>query len=142
MLPDATKSTGFEPPVMDNRTVMHRAFAKSARWQLIAAAISATAAFFLVGTHAALSALAGGGAVLAGSYAATSVSRAGQTSAAGALLNVLKAEAVKIVVIAVLLLLVFKFYQGLVPLALIGGLACAALISGAALRTFDEEDNK
>jgi ATP synthase protein I len=121
---------------------MHRVFAKSARWQLVAAAISATAAFFLVGTHAAISALAGGGAVLAGSFAATSVSRSGQTSPTAALLNMLKAEAVKIVVIAVLLLLVFKFYKGLVPLALIGGLACAALISGAALRTLDEKDNK
>ncbi len=127
---------------MENKTVMQRAFAKSARWQLIAAAISATAAFFLVGVHAAISALAGGGAVLAGSFAATSVSRGGQINPTAALLNMLKAEAVKIVVIAVLLLLVFKFYKGLVPLALIGGLACAALISGAALRTFDEEDNK
>lgn len=128
--------------MMDNRTLMTRAFFKSARWQLIAAAISAGAALFLVGMQAALSALAGAGAVLAGSYAATAVSRAGQVDATAALLNVLKAEAVKIVVIAVLLLLVFKFYQGLVPPALIGGLACAALISGAALRTFDEKDNK
>jgi ATP synthase protein I len=54
---------------------------------------------------------------------------------------VLKAEIVKVFVVAVLLLIVFKLYQGLVPIALIGGLACAALISGAALRTFDE-DNK
>lgn len=127
---------------MDNRTVMYRAFAKSARWQLIAAAISATAALLLVGKHAAISAVAGAAAVLAGSYAATAMSRSGQVSPTAALLNVLKAEAIKIAVIAVLLLLVFKFYQGLVPLALIGGLACAALISGAALRTFDEEDNK
>ena len=45
-------------------------------------------------------------------------------------------------VIALLLLAIFKLYRGLVPLALIGGLACAALISGAALRALDEENNR
>jgi ATP synthase protein I len=42
----------------------------------------------------------------------------------------------------VVLLAIFRLYQGLVPLALIGGLACAALISGAALRALDEENNR
>ena len=128
--------------MLDNRILMRRAFHRTARWQVIAAAISAVAAFVLVGTHAAFSALAGGAAVLSGSYAATLVARAGQVNATAALLNVLKAEAVKILVITVLLLVTFKFYTGLVPLALVGGLACAALISGAALRAFDEDKNK
>ena len=121
--------------------VMRRAFVKSARWQVVAVAISAVAGYLLGGISAALSALAGGGAVLAGGYAAVMVSRSGQIDATTALVNVLKAEAVKIIVIAVLLLAVFKLYKGLVPIALIGGLACAALISGVALRAFDE-DNK
>lgn len=60
-------------------------------------------------------------------------------TAGSALLSLLKAEAVKIFVIALVLLVIFKFYEELVPLALIGGLACAALISGAALRTLDQE---
>jgi ATP synthase protein I len=50
----------------------------------------------------------------------------------------LKAEAVKILVIAVLLFLVFKLYQQLVPVALIAGLAAAALFSGAALAKVNE----
>lgn len=117
---------------------MRRAFIKSARWQLIAALISTVSAYVLVGMSAAVSALAGAGVVLAGSYAAARVSRPVEADATAALLNVLKAEAVKIVVIALLLLAVFKLYKGLVPIALVGGLACAALISGAALRAFDE----
>jgi ATP synthase protein I len=128
--------------MLDNRTLMRRAFGRSARWQVIAAAISAVAAFVLVGMQAAISALAGAGAVLAGCYAATMMARPGQANATAALLNLLKAEAVKILVIVVLLLVVFKFYTGLVPLALVGGLACAALISGAAMRAFDEDNTK
>ena len=57
----------------------------------------------------------------------------------GALVALLKAEVVKIGVIALVLLAAFKLYVGLVPLALIGGLAAAALMSGAALRTLDEQ---
>ena len=128
--------------MLDNSTLMHRAFRRTARWQVAAAAVLAAVAFVLVGMHAAFSALAGGAAVLAGSYAATRVARAGQVSATAALLNLLKAEAVKVLVITVLLLVTFKFYTGLVPLALVGGLACAALISGAAMRAFDEDKSK
>ncbi len=128
--------------MLDNSTLMHRAFRRTARWQVTAAAVLAAVAFVLVGIHAAFSALAGGAAVLAGSYAATMVARAGQVSATAALLNLLKAEAVKVLVITVLLLVTFKFYTGLVPLALVGGLACAALISGAAMRAFDEDKSK
>ena len=51
------------------------------------------------------------------------------------LIALLKAEAVRVIVIVLLLLAAFKFYKGLVPLALIGGLTAAALISGAGLRT-------
>lgn len=56
------------------------------------------------------------------------------------LIALLKAEAVRILVIVLLLLAAFKFYQGLVPLALVGGLAVAVLISGAGLRTLGNEN--
>lgn len=48
-------------------------------------------------------------------------------------INALKAEAVKISIIVVALWLEFKFYQDLVPMALVGGLIMAALISGMAI---------
>jgi hypothetical protein len=45
---------------------------------------------------------------------------------------ILKGELVKIAIIATLLLLIFKFYVLLVPIALIIGLAITALMAGKA----------
>lgn len=53
--------------------------------------------------------------------------------ASAILINLLKAEATKILVIIVLLVMIFKMYTQLVPFALIAELAAAALFSGAAL---------
>jgi len=126
----------------NNTTIISRTFSKAARWQIIATVIIAVVAFSLAGLNAALSALGGGGAAILGGFAAVSLTRSRKPTTPGsALLVLLKAEAVKIGVIAVVLLAIFKFYKGLVPLALIGGLACAALISGAALRALDEDNN-
>ena len=58
------------------------------------------------------------------------------------LFSLLKAEAIKVLVIALLLLVTFKYYQGLVPLSLIGGLAGSALVSGAGLRAIDNENDE
>lgn len=64
-------------------------------------------------------------------------------SAPGAvLITLLKAEAIKVLVVAMLLLAVFKYYQGLIPLSLIGGLAGSALASGAGLRAVNNENDK
>lgn len=127
---------------MDNTTNISRAFSKAARWQIIATVLVAVLAFSLAGLNAALSAIGGGGAAILGGYVAVSSTRNRKTSAPGAaLLLLLKAEVIKIGVIALVLLAIFKFYKELVPLALIGGLACAALISGAALRALDEDNN-
>lgn len=127
---------------MDNTTIISRAFSQAARWQIIATVLVAVVAFSLAGIHAAFSALGGGGAAILGGFAAVSLTRGRKADTAGsALLVLLKAEAIKILVIAIVLLAIFKFYKGLVPLALIGGLACAALISGAALRALDEDNN-
>ncbi len=127
---------------MNNTTTISRAFGKAARWQFIATALVALLAFVLGGVPAALSAIGGGGAAILGGYAAAVLTRGRQAGTAGsALLVLLKAEAIKIGVIALVLLAIFKLYGELVPLALIGGLACAALISGAALWAFEETDN-
>ena len=80
----------------------------------------------------------GGVTVIAGCYAgATAVGNSGNVNPGAVLLTLLKAEAIKIVVIFLLLFVIYKFYAGLVPLALIVGLACAALISGAGLRAIN-----
>lgn len=49
------------------------------------------------------------------------------------LIALLKAEATKVLVISAQLLAIFKIYAGLVPLALIGGLAISVLVAGAGL---------
>lgn len=125
-----------------HETKTAKVFKKAARWQLIATVAVAVAAFFLKGVHGALSALAGGGAAIAGGYAASLVAgRSEQNKEAGAILiNLLKAEAVKILVIVILLWITFKTYAGnLVPMALIFGLAAAALLSGAAMSALNDK---
>lgn len=125
---------------MSDTTTLQRAFGKAVRWQIVATLLIAAVAFVLADVHVSLSIMGGGAAVMLGGFAAIVLARKNQPATAGsALLLLLKAEVVKIVVIALVLLAIFKFYEQLVPLALIGGLACAALISGAALRTLDQE---
>lgn len=123
-------------------TTISRAFSKAARWQIILTVLIAGVSL-LVGVSAAISAIAGGASVIAGSYAGMIMARrpSGGTPN-GALITLLKAEAIKVLVIAMLLLVIFKFYQGLVPLSLIGGLAGSALASGAGLRTVNNENNE
>ena len=96
------------------------------------------ASSYLGGIPAGLSAMAGGGAVVIGSLAAFWVAREKQQDAGSMLVKLLKAEAVKIVVIFLTLLLVFKIYAALVPMALMCGLGAAALLSGAALFSIKE----
>jgi len=105
------------------------------RWQLIATAVVSVIAYILGGPHAMLSVLAGGLAVILGAFVASKIAERSKNDQrpSAVLINLLKAEAIKIVVIALMLLVVFKFYLALVPIALIAGLASAALFSGAAL---------
>ncbi|MDP3678570.1 MAG: ATP synthase subunit I [Methylotenera sp.] len=103
--------------------------------QLIATLAVAVIMFLFFGLHAAISAVLGGASVLVGAYLASVVAQrgVGNTDATAILVNLLKAEAVKILVIIVLLVVIFSFYKQLVPFALIAGLAAAAIFSGAAL---------
>lgn len=125
----------------DTRTTIGRAFKSAARWQVISTLVLALAALILVGMHAAASVFLGGAAALIGGYAGVVSTRRSSNPTPGTILmSLLKAEAVKVAAIALVLLLVFKFYKGLVPLALISGLAAAVLISGAGLRTLGNEN--
>nr|WP_294840532.1 ATP synthase subunit I [uncultured Methylotenera sp.] len=103
--------------------------------QLVATLAVALLMYFVSGAHAALSAVFGGLSVVVGAYVASLVAKRGanKTEASAILINLLKAEAVKILMIIVILVIVFSFYKQLVPFALIAGLAAAALFSGAAL---------
>jgi ATP synthase protein I len=92
----------------------------------------------LGGIQAGISAMGGGGAVIFGSLAAFWVVRKKQQDPGSVIVTLLKAEAIKILVIFMTLLLIFKIYAGLVPLALICGLGAAALLSGAALFSIKE----
>ena len=103
--------------------------------QVIATAAVAVVALVLAGFNASFSALLGGASVVIGAYAASMVAKRSKNKndASAILINLLKAEAVKILVIIVLLLITFIVFKQLVPFALIAGLAAAALFSGAAL---------
>jgi ATP synthase protein I len=127
---------------MNKASSVAEAFDKAVRWQIIVTVLVAILAYVGGGVHAAISVAGGAIAAIFGGFAGMRVAREGKSETPGAALMVLlKAEAVKLGVVAIILFLIFKFYKGLVPLALIGGLACAALISGAALRTMDADKN-
>lgn len=115
-------------------------FSKMLHVQIIATLLVAVLAIFISGLHAAISALAGGGAVILSAFIASKVAErsANKTDPSVILVNLLKAEAIKILCILVLLFVTFKIYKQLVPFALIAGLAAAALFSGAALSKFKD----
>lgn len=110
-------------------------FSKMLKVQLIATMVAAIVVMFLFGKNAAISVILGGLSVVCGVYCASLIGKRSTKSqdASAILVNLLKAEAVKIAVIILLLLLIFKFYAQLVPFALIMGLAVSALFSGIAL---------
>lgn len=103
--------------------------------QGIATIAVAIVAYILSGVNAGMSAVLGGVSVIVGAYAASMVARRSKnkTEASAVLINLLKAEAIKILVIIAFLFITFAVYKQLVPFALIAGLAAAALFSGAAL---------
>ena len=127
---------------MTENTTTTAIFSKMLRLQLIATALVVIASLAISGLHAAASALIGGAVVIIGAYLGSKIAQRSKQDATAALINLLKAEAVKVIVIFVLLLITFKVYKQLVPFALIAGLAAAALVSGAAMSKLDKTDIK
>ena len=127
-----------------------RALSKAARWQIIITVLISGVSLLVAGMNAAISAIAGGAIVIVGGFAGMLGGFAGMMMArklngltpSVILVSMLKAEAIKVLVIALLLLVTFKYYRGLVPLSLIGGLAGSALASGAGLRAVNYENNE
>ncbi len=111
------------------------------RMQVIVTMLVGVAAYAIAGNSGGFSAIAGGGAAVLGSLAGALLmsGKSGSNNADSVLITLLKAEALKILVIVVVLWLVFKFYAGLIPLALIAGLGGAALLSGAAVYAMNEK---
>lgn len=104
-------------------------------WQVSATIIVALLAALIKSIDAGLSAAMGGMSVIFAAFVASKIAERGDhmQQPGAVLVNMLKAEAVKILIIAVFLFVIFKLYQALVPFALVAGLAGAALFSGAAL---------
>jgi len=118
-----------------------RAFSKTARWQIIITVLISCISLTVAGMNAAISAIAGGGAVIVGGFAGMMMARRPNWGTPGAVMfSLLKAEVIKVLVTALLLMVAFKYFRGLVSLSLIGGLAGSALASGAGLRAVNEND--
>ena len=99
------------------------------RWQLAATAALALAAGWLAGLHGAISAVAGGAvSIVAGLAAAFVASRGDTKSAGGVVVGALRAEGVKIGLIALLLWLVLKTYPEVVVPAFMASFVGTVLI--------------
>jgi ATP synthase protein I len=99
------------------------------RWQLIATAALTLAGGVLAGVDGALSAALGGVVSMVAGWASAVVASKGKGRSAGdVLINALRAEAVKISLIAFLLWLVLATYDNVVAPALLGSFVMTILI--------------
>jgi ATP synthase protein I len=98
-------------------------------WQLIATAALTLAGGLLAGVDGALSAALGGAVSVCAGWVSAVVAAKGKAQSAGEVLfGALRAEAVKIGLIVLLLWLVLATYDSVVPLALIGSFVATVLI--------------
>ncbi len=120
-------------------------FRQTAKWQFISTLTVAFLAYWFAGLPGTVSALIGGGAVLVGGFVASRIAVRSENSmdSGAALINMLKAEAAKILIIVLLLWAGFKILDGnIVPLALMTGLAATAILSGAAVFALNDKGSK
>jgi len=109
--------------------VLRRPIRTVLRWQLIATAVLTLAGGLLAGVDGALSAALGGAvSVLAGWASAVVASKGKGRSAGDVLISALRAEAVKIGLIALLLWLVLATYDSVVAPVLFGSFVITVLI--------------
>ena len=111
------------------------------RWQILATAVLTLLAGVLAGAHGALSAALGGAVSVSAGLASGMVATTGRSqSAGGVLVTALKAEGVKLGMIAFLLGLVLAVYAEVVVLAFLGSFMATALIFSMAF--FVREHNQ
>ena len=112
-------------------------------WQVIATTILTLVFGFLWGAHAALSAALGGAVnVVAGCGYAFMVARSRAGSAGEALRGIFRAEAVKIMLILVLLPLVLANYKDIVHVPFFTTFVVTVAIFAAAIAVRDAEQDK
>ncbi len=112
------------------------------RWQLIVTLAMVLTLGLLWGFHGAASALLGGvvSIISAAAFSAI-ISRYQGATASSALITALKAEAVKVIIMIILLWLVLTFYKDVVAVGFIGTFAVTVLIFGMALFVTDDAKN-
>jgi len=107
---------------------------------LIIEIILAFVLLFLMNWHASLSLLLGGLSVVIGILVSSPIAFRKQNAdkPSGIIFNALKAEAIKILTIVIMLWMVFKFYDYKIPFVIVIGLGIAALFSGVALTKLEK----
>ena len=129
---DANKKKGLFPPYVKNMLIKLSSIS----------VISALIVLGFFGIHAGISVLFGSLAVVIGLMASTPIAnRSRRTKKASTILmDALKAEGIKIIIIILLLWVIFNFYENKVPLAIVFGLAIAAIFSGIGLTKLDTKN--
>ncbi|HTP61621.1 MAG TPA: ATP synthase subunit I [Burkholderiales bacterium] len=109
------------------------------RWQMCATAVLAILGGVLAGVHGACSAALGGAISVCAGWVSAMVATRKTDSAGGVLVAALKAEGVKLGVIAVLLWLVLAAYSGVVVPVFLGSFIVTVLIFSMAffVREYD-----
>lgn len=107
--------------------------------QFIVLSILFVLSYYMYSIELALSIVLGFVAVIVGIVISTPLAKLKTKglSASSVLVNILKAELVKLGVIILLLWLSFKFYSNLIPFGLMLGLIISALMSGLAISKLD-----
>lgn len=110
--------------------------------QIIVASILFFLSAYLYSINTAFSLLIGFASVLLGVIISTPLANLNKVGlkASAVLVNILKAELVKLGVIIISLWLAFKYYFDLQPFALILGLVISALMSGLAISRLDKNN--
>ena len=126
------KKKGLFPPYVKNMLI------KLSTISIISALI--VLGFF--GLHAGISVLSGAFVVIIGLIVSTPIANKSQETneASSIVMDALKAEGVKILIIILLLWAIFNFYEDKVPLAIVFGLAVAAIFSGIGLSKLDTKN--
>jgi ATP synthase protein I len=129
---DANKKKGLFPPYVKNMLI------KLSSISVISALI--VSGFF--GLHAGISVLSGALVVIIGLIVSTPIANKsrGTNKASSIVMDALKAEGVKILIIILLLWVIFNFYEDKVPLAIVFGLAIAAIFSGIGLTKIETKN--
>ena len=107
--------------------------------QFIVLSILFVLSYYIYSIELAISIVLGFVAVIVGIVISTPLAKLKTKglSASSVLVNILKAELVKLGVIILLLWLSFKFYSNLIPFGLMLGLIISALMSGLAISKLD-----